>query len=76
MTDLHRTILEFERVGGWRSIGFKESVVLELFGLSATRYAQLVQWIIDQPEALAYDAQTVNRLRRLRDRRKSARVDR
>lgn len=76
LTDLHRSILEFERIARWRSLGRKDEAILDLFDLSTVRYHQVLEWILDQPEALAYDPPTVNRLRRLRDRRKAARAGR
>lgn len=71
-TDLHRDVLQFERTI-WRYAGAKESAIRERFGISATRYYQLLAYAIEQPEAVQHDAQTVNRLRRLRDKRIEAR---
>lgn len=71
-TDLHRDVLDFERTV-WKYAGAKEAAIRERFGISATRYYQLLAWAIDQPEALQHHAPTVHRLRRLRDKRADAR---
>ena len=41
--------------------------------LSATRYYQLLNALLDDPRALAHDPVTVNRLRRIRDARRARR---
>lgn len=46
--------------------GGKEQAVADELGLTATRYYQLLNRLLDKPEALAADPVTVNRLRRLR----------
>jgi len=43
------------------------------FGVSATRYGQEPNALLDRPEALEYDPQLVNRLLRVRDARTRAR---
>lgn len=72
LKDLERELLDFERQR-WRYLGAKETAVRERFGLSLTRHSQMVNELIDRPEALEYDAQLVNRLRRLRDARRGQR---
>jgi hypothetical protein len=72
LTDRDRAILEFERQW-WRYAGGKEQAIRDLFGMSATRYYQLLNALIDQPEALAQDPMLVKRLRRLRSSRQRAR---
>ena len=70
-----REILEFERAW-WKYAGAKEQAVREQFGMSATRYYQVLNALIDRPEALAADPLLVRRLRRLRaarQRQRSAR---
>lgn len=65
-----RRILDFER-GWWREPGQKARAIRGRFGLSAARYYQLLNRLIDSPEAFRYDPMLVKRLRRLRlDRRK------
>jgi Protein of unknown function (DUF3263) len=70
--DRDRAILEFERQW-WRYAGAKEQAVRELFEMSATRYYQVLNALIDRPEALAYDPMLVKRLRRLRSARQRTR---
>lgn len=66
-------ILEFERIR-WSKPGRRVDEIFERFAMREARYAQVLNWIIDQPEAVAYDAELVNRLRRLRDRRAAVRT--
>jgi hypothetical protein len=65
-------ILEFERQW-WKYAGAKEQAVRDLFDMSATRYYQVLNALIDRPEALAADPMLVKRLRRLRASRQRAR---
>lgn len=65
-------ILDFERQW-WKYSGAKEEGIREQFGLSATRYYQLLNQLIDSPDALAHDPLLVKRLRRLRSSRQRAR---
>jgi len=70
-----REILAFERQW-WKYAGAKEQAIRELFDMSATRYYQVLNSLIDTPEALAADPMLVKRLRRLRasrQRQRSAR---
>ena len=74
LTPRERAILDFERT--WRSeAGSKETTIRDRFELSATRYYQLLNELIDLPGALAYDPLVVRRLRRQRDRRRRARFE-
>jgi hypothetical protein len=50
--------------------GAREQAIRDLFGMSATRYWQQVNALLDRPAALAYAPVTVNRLRRLREQRR------
>lgn len=68
-------ILSFERQW-WKYAGAKEEAIKELFGLSATRYYQILNALVDRPEALAADPMLVKRLRRLRASRQKARAAR
>lgn len=68
LNDEHRAILDLERIW-WKYAGAKESEVRARFGMTSTRYYQVLNWIIDQPEAIAADPMTVRRLQRLRDQR-------
>jgi hypothetical protein len=65
-------ILEFER-SWWQHAGLKEQSIRDEFGLSAARYYQILNRLIDEPAALASDPMLIKRLRRLRDTRLAAR---
>lgn len=75
LSEQDRAILEFER-GWWRHGGAKESAITEIFGMTATRYYQRLNVLIDTPEALATEPMLVKRLRRLRSTRQQARQQR
>jgi len=66
-------ILAFERRGGWRSPAVKEQAIAEMLDMPATRYYQLLNELIDRPEALASDPVLVKRLRAQRARRQRMR---
>jgi len=70
--DRDQEILEFERQW-WKYAGAKETAIRESFDMSATRYYQVLNALIDRPEALAADPLLVRRLRRLRAERQRAR---
>ncbi|MEU2350765.1 DUF3263 domain-containing protein [Modestobacter sp. NPDC049651] len=70
-----RDVLAFERQW-WRYGGAKEEAIRERFGLSATRYYQVLNAVIDRPEALATDPLLVRRLRRVRSARQRQRSGR
>ena len=72
LTGRELEILAFERQW-FRYPGAKEHAVHELFGLSGTRYYQILNALIDRPEALACDPMLVRRLRRVRASRRRAR---
>jgi Protein of unknown function (DUF3263) len=67
-----REILSFERQW-WKYAGAKEQAIRELFDMSATRYYQVLNALIDTHEALEADPMLVKRLRRLRASRQRAR---
>jgi hypothetical protein len=58
-------ILAFERQW-WKFAGAKEQAIRDKFQMSATRYYQVLNALIDKPAALAQDPLLVKRLRRLR----------
>ena len=66
MTPLTVSVIAFERLR-WNHAGAKEQAIKDTFGLSATRFYQARNAVLDDAEALVLDPQTVNRLRRLRD---------
>ena len=65
LTRLEQEILAFERQW-WKYPGAKEQAIRDKFQMSATRYYQVLNALIDKPEALAQDPLLVKRLRRLR----------
>ncbi|MBT0567030.1 DUF3263 domain-containing protein [Williamsia sp. CHRR-6] len=75
LTRREHDILAFERQW-WKYAGAKEEAIKELFGLSATRYYQVLNALVDRPESLAADPMLVKRLRRLRASRQKARAAR
>jgi hypothetical protein len=72
LTDLEVRILDFES-NWWRFAGDKESAIKELFDLTAPRYYQLLNDLIDREDAMAAAPMLVKRLRRLREARMQAR---
>lgn len=75
LNDLEQAVLDFERLR-WKFPGARESAIRQRFGWSPTRHGQVLNRLVDDPAALAYDPQLVNRLRRLRDARRAARAAR
>src|ERR1700735_119713 len=75
LTERDMRILAFER-RGWRSAGVKEQTIAEVLDMSATRYYQLLNELIDRPEALTFDPVLVKRLRAQRARRQRMRSPR
>ena len=75
LSDRDRRILAFERQW-WKHAGAKEQAIRETFDMSATRYYQLLNLLIDRPEALAHDPMLVKRLRRVRTQRQRQRAAR
>ena len=72
LSDRDREIIAFERQW-WKYAGAKEQAIRELFDMSATRYYQVLNTIIDNPAALEADPMLIKRLRRLRASRQRAR---
>ncbi|MFF3864382.1 DUF3263 domain-containing protein [Micromonospora sp. NPDC001898] len=68
LTERERRILAFEQQW-WRHAGAKEQAIRDGFGLSATRYYQLLNGLLDNPAALAAEPVLIGRLRRLRSSR-------
>jgi hypothetical protein len=65
-------MLTFERQW-WRRAGAKETAIRDLFGVTPTRYYQVLNALVDHPGALAADPLLVRRLRRLRTARQRQR---
>ncbi|MEU6666553.1 DUF3263 domain-containing protein [Streptomyces sp. NPDC046727] len=67
-----KAILALER-RGFAGAGAKERAIREELGLAPVRYYQLLNALLDDERALAHDPVTVNRLRRVRQARRSER---
>ncbi len=72
LSEQQASLLEFEKQW-WALPGSKESEIRERFDLSAPRYYQLLNDLIDTEEALAHDPLLVKRLRRQRAARQRER---
>jgi len=72
LSERDREIIAFERQW-WKYAGAKEQAIRELFDMSATRYYQVLNALIDSPAALEADPMLIKRLRRLRASRQRAR---
>src|SRR5665648_1228301 len=59
LSDRDQQILAFERQW-WKYAGAKEQAIRELFAMSATRYYQVLNALIDSPAALAHDPMPVS----------------
>jgi len=70
-----REMLAFE-AQWWKYAGAKEQAIRELFDMSATRYYQVLNVLIDKPAAMVADPMLVKRLRRLRASRQRTRAAR
>ena len=68
LSDRGKEILEFERQW-WKYSGAKEQAIRELFGMSATRYYQVLNALVDHPAALSFDPMLIKRLQRMRSTR-------
>lgn len=67
-----QAVLALER-RGFPGPGAKERAIREELGLAPVRYYQLLNALLDDERALAHDPVTVNRLRRVREQRRSER---
>lgn len=74
LTDRDRAILDFER-GCWQLSSPKGEAIRAQLDLSPTRYYQLLNLLLDDPAAAAYDPLVVRRLRRARLHRRRARIE-
>lgn len=72
LTAAQMEILAFERAW-WMYAGRRAAIIKERFGHTATRHGQIVQHLIDQPAAMAYDPTLVKRLLDRRDRLRASR---
>lgn len=72
LSDHDRSVLDFAKSAP-RHPGHLLNGIREAFNYSETTYFMKLNRLLDDPRALEYDAQTVNRYRRLRDERLSNR---
>lgn len=68
LSEREQQILAFESKW-WKHAGSKEQAIRDEFDLSATRYYQLLNGLLDNPAALAHDPVLIGRLRRIRSTR-------
>ncbi len=68
-------ILDFER-SWWKHAGAKDRAIRERFDMSATRYYQILNDLLEKPAAMEHDPILVKRLKRLRVYRQRQRVAR
>ena len=73
LDDRDLAVLLFERQW-WKYAGAKETAIRDLFGLSATRYYQLLTGLLDNEAAFLHDPALIARLRRLRTARQQSRT--
>jgi hypothetical protein len=75
LSEADRALLDFE--GQWsRHSASKEEAIREVFSISAARYYQLLNAVIDSPAAVRHDPMLVRRVQRARDERAEARAKR
>lgn len=72
LSERDERILSFERQW-WKHAGAKEEAIRLEFGLSAARYYQMLNAVLEKPGAIAFDPMLVKRLHRIRDVRTEAR---
>ncbi len=74
LSERSRDIVDFERI--WRALpGTKAASIRDRFGLSDSRYYQILNEVLDEPGVAAYDPLVVKRLRRRRERLRRARFE-
>lgn len=75
LSERDRAVLAFE--ASWsRHTAAKQESIRDVFGLSASRYYQLLNAVIDSPAAVRHDPMLVARLQRAREARAQARAER
>jgi hypothetical protein len=72
LSERERAVLSFEK-RQWKYSGAKEQAIRDRFELSADSYYQLLNRLLDRPEAQALEPALIKRLRRLRDAKRQAR---
>lgn len=74
LSDAERALLDLER-SWWTEPGPKDAVIADRLGITVTRYYEVLNELIDRPEAEAHDPLVVRRLRRMRERRRRSRAE-
>jgi hypothetical protein len=72
LSERDRAVLLFEKQY-WKYSGAKEQAIRDRFGMSATRYYQVLNALLDRAEAQEFEPAVVKRLRRQRAARQRAR---
>jgi hypothetical protein len=72
LSERDRAVLEFESTW-WTQPGPKEVAIRARFGLSPSRYRQLLTGLVDSDDAEAFDPLLIRRLRRRREQMRRAR---
>jgi hypothetical protein len=75
LSERDRAVLTFEKQY-WKYSGAKEQAIRDRFELSPTRYYQVLNALLDRPEAQEFEPMLVKRLRRQRATRQRARSTR
>ena len=73
LSERDRAVLTFEKQY-WKYSGAKEQAIRDRFGLSATRYYQVLNALLDNPAAQEFEPVVVKRLRRIRAARQRSRT--
>lgn len=66
LSESDRALLEFARTAPSHP-GHLNNAIAETFGVTGTTYFQRLNRVIDDPEAMKVDAQTVKRYQRIRE---------
>ena len=75
LSERERALLTFEK-RQWKHAGAKDQAIRDRFELSPTRYYQLLNSLLDRPEAQEFEPALVKRLRRIRAANQRARSGR
>jgi hypothetical protein len=75
LSEHEQAVLTFEKQH-WKYSGLKEQAIRDRFEWSPTRYYQVLNELLDRPEAQEFEPALVKRLRRLRDTRQRTRSGR
>ena len=75
LSDRDRAILDFERSWWTVANGPKEQAIRDALDLSAGRYYEILNDLLDSSAAMGYDPLVIRRRRRIRDERRRARFE-